>query len=229
MRIDRVTYVTCSFKMSKFILWSLPLFCVQSTFSLVDVTVDSGYMSSTLTNSIITSSTAADGNGFIVNGAAHLNFAPTEIFRIGIGPDFAYGAQSLKFPSAPATTNVQKAQRIGVDAYFMVEVVPIVKPFLRARFGKEWLTNTNTGTVSGQSAELVTEYGSMYYDLLLGANYPIFDIFSVYAQFGATGGLQSQTVMKSYTVGGVAQATPFNSQQYFYSGFMLSIGGMLSF
>lgn len=229
MRIDRVSYVACPFKMSKFLLWSLPLFCVQSAFSLVDVTVDSGYMSSTLTKSIITSPAAADGNGYIVNAAAHLNFAPTEIFRIGIGPDFAYGAQSLKFPNATTTTDVQKTQRIGVDAYFMIEIVPIVKPFLRARIGKEWLTRTNTGTVSGQSAELVMEYGSIYYDLLLGANYPIFDIFSVYAQFGATGGLQSQAVNKSYTIGGVAQAIPLNAEQYFYSGFMFSLGGMLSF
>lgn len=229
MRIDRLTSVACPFKMFKCLLWLLPFLCVQSAFSLFDVTVDSGYMSSTLTNTYIGSAAAADGNGYIVNGAAHINFSPSEILRLGIGPDFAYGSQSLKFPNSTGTTNIQKAQRIGVDAYLLVEVVPVVKPFLRARMGKEWLTNTNSGTVSGQTAELVTEYGSIYYDLLLGASYPIFDIFSAYVQFGATGSLQSQTTMKSYTVGGVAQATPFTPQTYFYSGFMASLGVMLSF
>lgn len=229
MRIDRLTSVACPFRMFKFILWLMPLVCVQSAYSLFDITVDSGYMSSTLTNTVITSSSAADGNGYIVNGAAHINFAPNEIFRLGIGPDFAYGSQSLKFPNATTTTNVQKAQRIGADVYFLIEIVPIVKPFFRARMGKEWLTNTNTGTVSGQTAELVTEYGSVYYDLLLGAQYPIFDIFSAYLQFGATGGMQSQTTMKSYSIGGVAQATPFTPQTYYYSGFMVSLGAMLSF
>jgi hypothetical protein len=215
--------------MFKCVLRFLPFLCVQSAFSLFDVSVDSGYMSSTLTNTVINSATAADGNGYIVNGAAHINFTPNEIFRFGIGPDFAYGAQSLKFPSSTATTNIQKAQRIGVDAYLLFEVVPIVKPFVRARMGKEWLTNTNTGTVSGQTSELVTEYGSIYYDLLLGANYPIFDVFSVYAQFGATGSMLSQATLKSYTLGGAPQPFNFTSQTYFYSGFMASLGVMLSF
>lgn len=229
MRIDWLTSLACPFRMFKYALRLLPLFCMQSAFALFDLSVDSGYMSSTLTNSVITNANAADGNGFIVNGAAHINFAPHEVFRLGIGPDFAYGSQSLKFPNVTGATNVQKTQRVGVDAYFLIEAVPVVKPFLRARMGKEWLTNTSTGTVSGQTAELVTEYGSVYYDLLLGANYPIFDVFSVYAQFGATGGMQSQTTMKSYTVGGVAQATGFTSQTYYYSGFMASLGVMLSF
>lgn len=229
MRIDRLTSVACPFKMFRYAVRLLPLVCVQSAFALFDLTVDSGYMSSTLTNTVINSATAADGNGYIVNGAAHINFTPNEIFRFGIGPAFAYGSQSLKFPSSTATTNVQSGRRVGVDAYFQIEAVPVVKPFLRARIGKEWLTNTNTGTVSGQTAELVTEYGSIYYDLLLGANYPIFDVFSIYAQFGATGGMLSQATMKSYTLGGAPQAFNFTSQTYFYSGFMASLGVMLSF
>lgn len=229
MAVDCVSALTLGFWMKYFALLLTSLLFVRANEAIVDVTVESGYVNSASKNTSLLSATGGDGSGYMVNGGIHYNFMAGGILRIGLGPDFAYGAQSLKFDNAPATANTQTTRRLGLDAYFLIEAVPIVKPFIRIRMGKEWLTNTQTGTTAGQASELITEYGSLYYDLLLGANYPILEIVSLYAQFGVTGGNLSQLTLKSYTLNGAAQSYVLSSQTVLYSGLLLNLGVMLSF
>lgn len=214
----------------KKVLVLLPLLlALQPISALIDISVDGGYLTTTLTNNVLSSSTRGDGQGYIAHGSARIHFVAAELLKMGIGPDFGFGSQSMTFTAGTASTSTQKAQRLGVDTHFEVQVVPIVKPYLRFRVGKEWLTNTSTGSSGGLSTELVTEYGALYYDMLLGATYPIFDYLSAYLQFGATGGTLGQATLKSYTVGGASQPYSLAGQTYYYSGFVVSAGAMVTF
>lgn len=215
--------------MPKFAILLSALSVLTTAHAIADLSVEAGYMSSSLTNTVLGSASGAHGNGYLVTSTIHVNFKPAEFLLIGFGPTGGYGSQSLKFANSASNSNVQAARRLGADAIFQVEAIDFIKPFIRMRLGKEWLTNTSTGTVSGQPTELVTEYGALYYDLMLGAAYPIFDILSVYAQFGATGGTTGQVTFKSYTVGGSPQTYTPTLQTNYYSGFSANIGAQLSF
>lgn len=198
----------------------------QSAFSIFDVAVDGGYIGTAVTDISTLGTTNLDGTGYIVNGAGHFNFGFPAIVTFGVGPTASFGNQKLT-GARSNYANSQDMIRIGAEVYVQLDVLRVIKPYVKAGLGKDFLYNTSTSSTA--STVIKSQYGDLYYTFMLGINLPLNSLLSFYAQGGPTGGTRGGGTMTSLTFNGVSQPVSTNPETIAYSGFLITGGVMLSF
>lgn len=217
------------------IVLALITVATQPAAAIFEVGADGGYISQSFTyvatsSSGTTQTSAKDYAGYTLGGYGHFTFGLPNVLTVGVGPQLAFSGQSIKSLETGYTSQTLSFVRFGLDLKLQAEALPVVKPFVRIAFGKDSGTWTFEGPYSGQTRIDKYSVGGLYYNALVGIQFSIAPILSLYIQGGLTGGGKSSGKLESITLNGKDQSfIQLGTVEVSYSGYMINAGASLAF
>lgn len=178
----------------------------------------------------LTTAQTTSFNGPLFTGYGHLTFGLPQVILFGFGPSLAFSNQIASDETTASTREDATISRLSLDGKMQIELLPYISPYVRLNIGKDWINWTDRGTAGSNAFIASSSAGGFFYTAMLGIQIPFSAEFALYLQGGYTASPGSTIKTRSYAVGGVNQPLySANIPEVNYSGFILGVGGRLSF